>query len=236
MSLVVATKGDGRAGLIGVRLYNILQEDGSVEQCRTVIRDVLGIKSPRTAIKRADTLRKYFKWAVSRNCTPWPILSSRVLTYLSKDGGKPAASTGLSLLESFRFAQFVMGIEIGHDVLADPQILGRVKILGVQRPEVHQARPLLCSEVSMLAHFMESSRSAGDLYVVGCCLFAKYSRSRWSDLKYMHKISVDRFTVDGEPYGFIEGTTKFHKTSTTMERKARYMPLVCPLLRIHCLV
>ena len=50
------------SGLIGVRLYNILQEDGSVERCRTVIRDVLGIKPPRTAIKRANTLRKYFKW------------------------------------------------------------------------------------------------------------------------------------------------------------------------------
>ena len=220
------------SGLIGVRLYNILQEDGSVEQCRTVIRDVLGIKSPRTAIKRADTLRKYFRWVVSRNCTPWPILSSRVLAYLSKEGGKPAATTGLSLLESFRFAQFVMGIEIGRDVLADPQILGRVKILGVQRSEVQQARPLLCSEVSMLERFMESSRSAGDLYVAGCCLFAIFSRSRWSDLKYMHKISVDRFAVDSEPYGFVEGTTKFHKTSTTMERKARYMPLVCPLLGI----
>ena len=84
---------------------------------------------------------------------------------------KPAASTGLSLLESFRFAQFVMGIEIGQDVLADPQILGRVKILGVQRSELDQARPLLCSEVSMLERFMDSSRSAGDLYVLGCCLF-----------------------------------------------------------------
>ena len=152
--------------------------------------------------------------------------------YLSKDGGRPSASTGSSLLEAFRFAHFVMGIEIGHDVLADPQILGRVKILGVQRPAVSQARPLLCSEVPMLERFMESSQSAGDLYVVGCCLFAIYSRSRWSDLKYMHKISVDRFTVDGDPYGFVEGTTKFHKTSTTMERKARYMPLVCPIIGI----
>ena len=63
------------SGLIGVRLFNIIQDEGSVEDCRAVIRDVLGIKSPRTAIKRADSLRKYFNWVMSRECAPWPILS-----------------------------------------------------------------------------------------------------------------------------------------------------------------
>ena len=220
------------SGVIGDRLMNLLCREDPWTECRLVIRDVLGIKSPRTAIKRADTLRKFFKWVISRDCSPWPIFSSRVLTYLSKEGGNPAASTGIALLEAFRFAHFVMGIEIGHDVMADPQILGRVKRLGVQRSEVRQARPLLCSEVATLEKFMQSSKSVGDSYIVGCCLFAIFSRSRWSDMKYMYKIHVDRYIVDKQPFGFVEGTTKFHKTSTSMERKTRYMPLVCPVLGI----
>ena len=220
------------SGVIGDRLMNLLCRDDPWTECRLVIRDVLGTKSPRTAIKRADTLRKFFRWVISCDCSPWPIYSSRVLAYLSKEGGNPAASSGMALLEAFRFAHFVMGIEIGHDVMADPQILGRVKRLGVQRSEVQQARPLLCSEVAAMEKFMQSSKSVGDSYIVGCCLFAIFSRSRWSDMKYMYKIQVDRYIVDKQPFGFVEGTTRFHKTSTSMERKTRYMPLVCPLLGV----
>ena len=43
------------------------------------------------------------------------------MQYLTEtDTHKPAASTGLALIEALRFAQYVMGIQVGTDILADP--------------------------------------------------------------------------------------------------------------------
>lgn len=135
-------------------------------------------------------------------------------------------------MEAFKFGHHVMGIEIGLDIINDPQLAGRVKRMAVDKPEVHQARPLLCTEVESMEKFMVTSTTVTDVYLVGCWLFALYARARWSDIRYIHKAQLDRYHVDGHVCGFFECTTKYHKTSTSMERKARFMPLVCPLIGI----
>ena len=143
---------------------------------------------------------------------------------------KPAATLGISLMEALKFSQHVMGIEIGLDILHDPQLAGKVKRMAVNKPEVKQARPLLCTEVKRLEQFMVDSKVVEDVYIVCCCLFALYARARWSDIRYIHQASIDKSQIDGEIFGFVECTTRYHKTSTSLERKARYMPLVCPLI------
>lgn len=223
------------SGVIGGRIFKAKMSGASEDDCRQIIRDVLGIKSPRTAIKRADCVRRFINWLVAKSCMPWPFYSGRVIAYLSDcSKKKPAATMGVALMESFKFAHHVMGIEIGLDILNDPQVAGRVKRMAVDRPEVNQARPLLCSEVEMMERFMVTSTSVLDVYIVGCWLFALYARARWSDIRYIHKAHLDRPVplTEGQVIGFFECTTKYHKTSTSMERKARFMPLVCPLLGI----
>ena len=219
------------SGAIGGRIFKEKMSGASDDVCRQIIRDVLGIKSPKTAIKRANCSRRFLNWLVTKNCKPWPFFSGRVIAYLSDcTRKKPAATFGISLVEALKFSQHVMGIEIGLDILNDPQLAGKVKRMAVNKPEVKQARPLLCSEVKRLERFMVDSMVVEDVYIVGCCLFALFARARWSDIRYIHQASVDKSEIQGEIFGFFECTTKYHKTSTSMERKARYMPLVCPLI------
>ena len=219
------------SGSIGGRIFKEKMSGASEDQCRQIIRDVLGIKSPKTAIKRADCLRRFINWLVAKNCKPWPFYSGRVLAYLNDcTKKKPAATAGLTLMESFKFAHHVMGIEIGSDILNDPQLVGKVKRMAACKPEVKQARPLLCSEVEQMERFMVTSTSVEDVYFVGCWLFALYARARWSDMRYIHKAQLDKSDVDGGVFGFFECTTKYVKTSTSVERKARFMPMVCPLV------
>lgn len=223
----------GFVGRIGERMKLLSLDKGTMETERSIIRDVLGIKSPRTASKRADSLRKFFTWCNSKQCAVWPVQVSRVLLYLSGDGGtNPAATTGLALIEAFRFAKYVMDIDVGEDILGDSQLRGRINRLLVEKAEYKQARPLLCSEVALMERFVCTSEDSGDVYMVGCCLFALFSRSRWSDLRYLDALAEDRTMIDGQPFGFIESSTAIHKTSTSADRKTRHMPLVCPLLGV----
>lgn len=76
---------------------------------------------------------------------------------------------------------------------------------------------------------MEVLSDPFDVYILGCCLFALYSRSRWSDLQHLQSMWFERYQVSDGIFGFVEARTKFHKTGSSMERKLRYMPLVAPI-------
>lgn len=73
------------SGTIGSRIFKAKMSGASEDDCRQIIRDVLGIKSPKTAIKRADCFRRFINWLVLRSCKPWPFYSGRVLAYLSDE-------------------------------------------------------------------------------------------------------------------------------------------------------
>ena len=137
----------GFPGQLGTALeYESLYADA--EQQGTVLRDALGIKSPRTAIKRAQTLLQYFKWAQGAfsDWDPWS--RTRCLTYLGCTGElKVAASRGLSLLEALRFAKFVMQIPIPETLFMDAQIKGRAQRLMLSKREYKPARSLKALEV-----------------------------------------------------------------------------------------
>ena len=159
----------GYPGSLGVALLNCGADDAA---CIEVIRDALGIRSPRTAIKRASTFSRFLSWMKARN-----------------------------------------------------EEVQRLKVAGEYRP----ARDLLLCEVAMMERSMAVLADPYDRYILGVCLFVLFSRSRWSDVQHLHHLWADRYDSDGAVFGFIEARTRFHKTNSSMEKKLRYMPLVCPL-------
>ena len=201
--------------------------------CLGVIRDALGIRLPRTAIKRAVTFSRFLSWMKAHNEEYAFLSREHVIRLLTPASGSVIApSTGTSLTECLRFAHCVLDFGIPPDVLEDRQILGKVQRLRVSG-EYRPARDLLLCEVAVLERSMTVHNDPTDRYILGACLFALFSRSRWSDLQHLHNIWVERHQAeDGTVYGFIEARTKFHKTGTSMERKLRYLPLVCPLLGV----
>lgn len=182
----------GHPGPVGERLKMASLKDNAQSLERTIIREVFGIKAPRTASKRADSMRRFLMRCQSKGCAVWPVYASRVLAYLSGvEGATPASTTGLAVLECFRFCKHVMGIEIGEDVINDPQLRGRVNLLLVHKSNYSPARSLLCSEVAMLERFVCQNEDVGDTYLAGCRLLPLFARCRWSDLRYMDEIAED---------------------------------------------
>ena len=222
----------GFPGQLGEALDTELHFADPSEQ-GTVLRDALGVKSPRTALKRAQTLLQYFKW-LQRSYVDWnPWDRSRCLTYLSSsDDHVPAASLGMSLLEAFRFSRHVLQISIPDALIQDPQLKGRAQRLQLTKDGYHPARPLKAKEVAALERLMMGSLGVLDKYMIGAILFALFSRSRWSDLQFIHRIWVDRNEYEGQVFGFIETKTSFHKTATSLKKKMRFLPIVCPILGV----
>ena len=114
----------GFPGQIGEALDSELHFAEAAEQ-GMVLRDALGVKSPRTAIKRAQTLLQFFRW-LHGNCSTWELWSrSNCLAHLSSTHDrKPAASIGVSVLEAIRFARQVPQVPIPDALLQDPQFKG----------------------------------------------------------------------------------------------------------------
>ena len=228
------------------QVFEILNYPGAVgkallqEQLETdpdersaVLRDSLGIKSPRTAIKRAQTLLQYFSWLQMHvpDWSPWD--RRHCLQYLgSKEHARASASRGMTLLESFRFARFVLEIPIPEQLLSDPQLRGRAQRLLAEKETYKPARPLKVVEVAALEKLIASHSNPIDVYMLGAILFAVLSRSGWSDLKMIHQLWIEKVEFNGELYGFVEARTRYHKTATTLAKKQRYMPLVAPVLGV----
>ena len=213
----------------------ILQEqvEGNPNADCMALRDSLGIKSPRTALKRAQTLLQYFSW-LQMHIVGWdPWNRSHCLRYLQQDGhSRPSASRGMTLLEAFRFSRYVLGIEIPDELLCDPQLRGRAQRLMAEKASYKPARPLKVSEVALLETSMQEPMDSIDKYMLCAVIFAILSRSRWSDLKFIDQIWIDKLEYKGELYGFVEACTKHHKTATTLTKKQLYMPLVAPVLGV----
>ena len=73
---------------------------------------------------------------------------------------------------------------------------------------------------------LDTVKNKYDKYFIGCILYAIYSRSRWSAMANIHHFFFDVIDTSDGPFGFVEARTRIHKTSTTAERKAMYMPYV----------
>lgn len=170
-------------------------------------------------------------WEYAAVFEPWD--KQNVIAYIEACVGSGINfNAGSTLLEAMRFAFYVLGIPIPEKLLKDVQILGKVRRLAAEAPEAKSARPLSVSEVARLEFAMEKPMDNIDKYMIGCILFAIYSRSRWSDLKFVDELWLDKQLYKDLPIGYVESRTKYHKTATSLLKKQRFMPLVSPVLGV----
>ena len=220
----------GFPGAAGEAMTAVAISDDLSQQLN-ILRDTLGIKSPRACIKRALSILKYLNWVweCATAFEPWG--KQNVLAFIdARSGAGSNLNAGSTLLEAMRFAFYVLGIPIPEKLLKDVQILGKVRRLAAEAPEAKSARPLNVSEVAKLEYAMEKPMDNIDRYLIGCILFAIYSRSRWSDLKFVDELWFDKQLYKELPIGYIESRTKYLKTATSLLKKQRFMPLASPVL------
>ena len=101
--------------LLVLRLVNFSGTVGAAVQLAdaeesrlSIIRDALGTRSPRTAIKRANSILQWLKWSFLAGYEVWPPTAAGLRNFLTDDGSISVAPSACgALLEALRFCKHV---------------------------------------------------------------------------------------------------------------------------------
>ena len=185
---ILFLKSDLTASQVGIQIEN---DEAAAED---IVLAVLGVKSPSTALKRANSVLSYHRWRATRfdNC-PIPFVENCCWTYLKhlKDIEAPA-SRALSFVQAVRFCHFIFQVLGAHSVINSRRIVGLADIQLSMKASTRQARPLSVAEVSKLHQIASSGDTTlVDRVVATHFLLMIYGRCRASDTCSVQSIIHD---------------------------------------------
>ena len=191
------------------------------------IADALGSKATSTLHSRASPLLQYISFYKDRGKGCMPLHEFQVYDFL-KSNNHRAASFPRSLLMSINFADHHFGLHGAESVRASGRIKGLVEILYGQRRKLVQRPPLTVKQIRHLENIVhDEGRAIFDRLASGYFLFLTYGRLRYSDGLQVSSMVLDQQS-DGT--GFLECLADKTKTSVTLEKKTRHIPIAVPLL------
>ena len=134
---------------------------------------------------------------------------------------------------SISFVTHVLGLLGGLEVCSSKRIDGGVKLHYKKRAKVRQRPPLTADQVKTLERVVTSSnKSVYDRVMAGYFLMLLYGRLRFSDGQHITGMRLELVHIDSKPIGFLECSAEPTKTSISLERKVRYLPIAIP---VQCL-
>ena len=207
---------------------NMLQS----ESARQIVRAVIEVRSPTTAINRANCILRFYRWVADVTGPSFhPLSEQLVWDYLNDLQSKQAApSTGASLLSAFRYSKYVFGFSTLDNILSSNRIKGLTDIMFVNKRYLKQAKVLTVAQVCELHRLVKSEGLCDvDRAAVGHLLVALYGRCRHSDLACVEDIIHD---LD-DSGGYLEIRTSVHKTSRSVQKHTRLLPIVIPVIGVN---
>ena len=132
-----------------------------------------------------------------------------------------------AFLETVRFDKFCLDMKDTDTILQSRRLLGFSAIEKLQKGPTRQAPPLELVHLQRLHDVLEHGSCLTDRLGAAVMLVCVYGRARWSDLRYIHHVSIE----DGRN-GFLTLYTTEHKTSAVGAKREQYLPLVIPWLGV----
>ena len=224
---------------VGELLARDMQKDSSGKLASETLKACFGVKSPQTLLKRAASLRRYFKWhACERSdageirLSPLPLSEPDVWEFFNwlkacrLNTGRGYTNQA-AFLETVRFAKFCLDLRETDSILQSRRLLGFAAIQRLQKGPTKQAPPLELAHLQRLHEVLESATCLTDRLGAAMMLICNYGRARWSDLRYIHHV-----TIEEGRNGFLTLYTTEHKTSAVGARREQYLPLVVPWMGV----
>ena len=204
------------------------------DRATEILRACFGIKSPSTILKRASSFRQFVKWydktgyGVETMSDPFPLTESAVWEYfLWLRDRRTKTNSGFtvpaSFLETMRFAKFTLDLKDADRVFSSRRLLGFAAIEKKNRGPTKQAPGLELEHVRRLHQILMSDANDIDRLASGCFLVCLYGRARWSDVRY-----IDHIVVDKRRNGSMTLYTTEHKTASVGARREQYLPIAVP--------
>jgi hypothetical protein len=215
------------ASSTGQHIAELFQSDDSQEGALEIIDSVVGVKSPATLVKRANSLLAFLRWCdwagrFEPNCFQEHVLWD-YFRYLKESGA--AASKADSMMSAVRFSVFVLGFDSLKSAVSSRRLIGASELMLTGKRLLRQALVLTSAQIIRLHNILgDGDRHLMDRVLVAHILFALYGRCRNSDLLSLHTIECD-FDSKG---GFVILTTCNHKSGRLAALKTRLLPIVIP--------
>ena len=215
------------ASSTGRHIIALGTEQMQVSGAHSVLQAVLGVKSPATLIKRANSLLSFLRWLAKNGIQEVnPFTEEMVWQYLKslRESNAPATK-GDSALSAFRFAYHVLGFEFLASAMSSRRLVGICELMMAGKRMLKQSLVLTVSQVKGLHSALKNTAlHIYDRTMVAYLLFALYGRCRNSDLACVHSFEAD-FSDEG---GFVVIQTSCHKTGRLATLKTRLMPIIVP--------
>ena len=189
------------------------------------IQDALAGKASSTLHARANPLCRLVKFCSDHQKKAFPVNEGVIYDYLKSDDSF-APTYPRSLLISLSSAKHLLGLRGDVDAATNGRCKGVTHNFFIRKRRLMQRPALSVQQVLKLEHVVVNADDGiADRIAAGFFCFTLYSRARYSDALSVVKLTQD-IVLNGESVeGFLEGDASRSKTSTTLEKRTRFLPL-----------
>eukprot|EP00435_Cladocopium_sp_Y103_P018815 s4340_g4.t1 len=191
------------------------------------LKNVFSSKSTSTLLGRAGPLMRFMLYCQNMQLKAFPLSEDVVYAFMLGEEEKAAPTFFRSFLSSLGFAWHVIGLSGGDLVTRSKQIKGHADKCYLTKKKTRSRLPLRFDELATLEEIVlgRKNRAIPDRHAAGCLLFMTYARARFSDMMNVGSLQFDVSGTGAEPRGFIEAEVARSKTSFSVDRKVRLLPM-----------
>ena len=199
-----------------------------------VLDDILAAKATSTMHARADAIIRFISWARTNGHIPIPFLETVVYAFLNDVGARSAPTFPRSFCCALAFVGHVVGCPSALECVASRRVIGHAAKCYKEKRMLIQKPPIKVAHVKILENILRGVPvlKSQDRVAAGFFLWMIYARARFSDAQAASTIVKDVIDTDHGPDGFVEAQVHRSKTSITLERKTRYLPMTAPITGI----
>eukprot|EP00435_Cladocopium_sp_Y103_P067650 s333_g30.t1 len=191
----------------------------------------LTAKSTSTLHSRAGPVLRYVAWCKSVNLNPFPM--DKIVTFKFLDMLKDSCAPTFprSFIGSVAFMVYCLGLESGKQVLGASMVTGLATSVYLKKRKTLQRPPLKVWHVKKLENLANGNISTNviDQIAAGFFCYLTYARARFSDGQNSGNFTVDIVPNSDPPWGYLEASLERSKTSFSLERKTKYLPMVAQI-------
>ena len=217
----------------GYNQFGIVQEHYStVSSACPLLMDSLELavtmKSTSTLHSRAGPVLRYMKYCKDSHIAAFPLDTTKIFGFLDNIKSDCAPTFPRSLLGSIAFMKFVLNLKNCDNVLNSPLISGLASSLFLKKRKTVQRPPFKVWQVERLEKIATGKIQSNivDQVAAGFFCYLIFARARFSDGQNSGNLVLDVVKGTNPVEGFIEAAISRSKTSYSLERKTKYLPMV----------
>ncbi|CAE7657217.1 unnamed protein product [Symbiodinium sp. CCMP2592] len=189
------------------------------------VQDCLADKATATLHQRVGPIFRYVHFWKLQFVVCLPVREHQLYDYF-KANPNAAPTSFRSLLIAFSFAKHLLGLIVLDEALSSGRIVGLANAHYSTRCAVKRRPALTVEQVKRLEALVLSPMARPmDRIAAGCFLLMIYGRLRFSDMQRSSGFAIDSALIDGVESGYLEGQAERTKTSVSLERKIRSLPI-----------